>query len=57
MPPVSKRLRAYLPHQVVQSLGSTAGDCVGRFMQISVAVGEGALAARSAIGYVKKQCG
>ncbi len=31
-----------------------AGDCVGRFMQISVAVGEGALAARSAIGYVKK---
>jgi len=34
-----------------------AGDCVGRFMQISVAVGEGALAARSAIGYVKKQRG
>jgi thioredoxin reductase (NADPH) len=34
-----------------------AGDCVGRFMQISVAVGEGAVAARSAIGYVKKQGG
>lgn len=32
-----------------------AGDCVGRFLQISVAVGEGALAARSAIEYVKKQ--
>ncbi|GAB6057800.1 NAD(P)/FAD-dependent oxidoreductase [Desulfonatronum parangueonense] len=32
-----------------------AGDCVGRFLQISVAVGEGALAARSAIEYVKKK--
>jgi thioredoxin reductase (NADPH) len=31
-----------------------AGDCVGRFLQISVAVGEGALAARSAIGHAKK---
>lgn len=31
-----------------------AGDCVGRFLQISVAVGEGALAARSAIRYMKK---
>lgn len=30
-----------------------AGDCVGRFLQISVAVGEGALAARSAIEHVK----
>jgi thioredoxin reductase (NADPH) len=34
-----------------------AGDCVGRFLQISVAVGEGALAARSAIKYSKKHCG
>lgn len=33
-----------------------AGDCVGRFLQISVAVGEGALAARAAIGHVKKVC-
>lgn len=31
-----------------------AGDCVGRFLQISVAVGEGALAARAAIEHVKK---
>jgi thioredoxin reductase (NADPH) len=31
-----------------------AGDCVGRFLQISVAVGEGALAGREAINYVKK---
>jgi len=31
-----------------------AGDCVGRFLQISVAVGEGALAARAAIGHAKK---
>ena len=30
-----------------------AGDCVGRFLQISVAVGEGAIAARSAIKYIK----
>jgi thioredoxin reductase (NADPH) len=34
-----------------------AGDCVGRFLQISVAVGEGAIAARSAIKYVKQQSG
>lgn len=32
-----------------------AGDCVGRFLQISVAVGEGALAAKSAMTYVKKK--
>ncbi|WP_027185309.1 NAD(P)/FAD-dependent oxidoreductase [Desulfovibrio inopinatus] len=32
-----------------------AGDCVGRFLQISVAVGEGALAGRSAINYLKKK--
>lgn len=31
-----------------------AGDCVGRFLQISVAVGEGALAGRAAISYVKE---
>lgn len=31
-----------------------AGDCVGRFLQIAVAVGEGALAARQAINHVKK---
>ncbi len=31
-----------------------AGDCVGRFLQISVAVGEGALAGRAAIGHVKE---
>ena len=31
-----------------------AGDCTGGFMQISVAVGEGAKAARSAINYVKE---
>lgn len=33
-----------------------AGDCVGRFLQISVAVGEGAIAARSAIAHIKKDC-
>lgn len=33
-----------------------AGDCVGRFKQIAVAVGEGALAAREAITYVKQTC-
>lgn len=33
-----------------------AGDCVGNFLQISVAVGEGAKAARSAIDFVKKNC-
>ena len=33
-----------------------AGDCVGRFLQISVAVGEGAIAARGAISHVKKTC-
>ncbi len=32
-----------------------AGDCVGRFLQISVAVGEGAIAARSAINHLKGQ--
>lgn len=31
-----------------------AGDCVGRFLQISVAVGEGAKAGRAAISHVKK---
>ncbi len=31
-----------------------AGDCVGRFLQISVAVGEGAKAGRAAIGHIKK---
>ncbi len=30
-----------------------AGDCVGRFLQISVAVGEGAIAGHSAIAYLK----
>lgn len=34
-----------------------AGDCLGGFLQISVAVGEGAKAARSAIAYVKETCG
>lgn len=33
-----------------------AGDCLGGFLQISVAVGEGAVAAKSAISYVKKSC-
>ena len=33
-----------------------AGDCTGGFLQISKAVGEGAVAARSAISYVKKSC-
>ncbi len=33
-----------------------AGDCTGGFLQISVAVGEGALAARSAIDHVKSIC-
>ncbi|MFW5735535.1 MAG: NAD(P)/FAD-dependent oxidoreductase, partial [Oceanidesulfovibrio sp.] len=33
-----------------------AGDCLGGFLQISVAVGEGAIAAKSAISHVKKQC-
>lgn len=32
-----------------------AGDCVGRFLQIAVAVGEGALAAKNAMTYVKKK--
>jgi thioredoxin reductase (NADPH) len=31
-----------------------AGDCVGKFLQISVAVGEGALAAKAAMTHVKK---
>ncbi len=34
-----------------------AGDCLGGFMQISVAVGEGAKAGRSAIAYVKEKSG
>ncbi|OHD62872.1 MAG: thioredoxin reductase [Spirochaetes bacterium RBG_13_51_14] len=33
-----------------------AGDCTGGFLQISVAVGEGAAAAKSAIDYVKNIC-
>lgn len=33
-----------------------AGDCTGGFLQISVAVGKGAVAARSAISHVKKEC-
>lgn len=33
-----------------------AGDCTGKFLQIAVAVGEGALAARSAINYIRTQC-
>lgn len=33
-----------------------AGDCTGGFMQISVAVGEGAIAGRSAIEYVRNSC-
>ncbi len=33
-----------------------AGDCTGGFMQIAVAVGEGAKAGHAAISYVKKQC-
>lgn len=32
-----------------------AGDCVGRFLQISVAVGEGALAGQAAITHVKER--
>ncbi|HOK93462.1 MAG TPA: NAD(P)/FAD-dependent oxidoreductase [Spirochaetota bacterium] len=33
-----------------------AGDCTGGFLQIAVAVGSGAIAARSAISYVKESC-
>lgn len=33
-----------------------AGDCVGGFLQIAVAVGEGAKAAKAAISYIKKTC-
>ena len=33
-----------------------AGDCTGGFMQISVAVGEGAKAGKSAISHVRKVC-
>ncbi|GAB6035933.1 NAD(P)/FAD-dependent oxidoreductase [Fundidesulfovibrio butyratiphilus] len=33
-----------------------AGDCTGGYLQISVSVGEGALAARSAINHVKDVC-
>lgn len=32
-----------------------AGDCVGRFLQISVAVGEGAIAGKSALTYLKNK--
>lgn len=32
-----------------------AGDCLGRYLQISVAVGEGAMAGHSAISYVKNK--
>lgn len=32
-----------------------AGDCVGRFLQISVAVGEGAVAGRAAVDYVRNE--
>ena len=31
-----------------------AGDCTGGFKQISTAVGQGALAGKSAIEYIKK---
>lgn len=34
-----------------------AGDCVGHFMQISVAVGEGAKAGRAAIAHIKERKG
>lgn len=34
-----------------------AGDCVGHFMQISVAVGEGAKAGRAAIAHIKERAG
>lgn len=44
------------PQQATNLTGVfAAGDCVGRFLQISVAVGEGAMAAKSAIAYVKKK--
>jgi len=33
-----------------------AGDCTGGFLQISVAAGEGAIAGRSAIEYVRNTC-
>ncbi|GFK94479.1 Thioredoxin reductase [Fundidesulfovibrio magnetotacticus] len=33
-----------------------AGDCTGGFLQIAVAVGEGALAGRSAIAWLKSSC-
>lgn len=33
-----------------------AGDCTGGFLQISVAAGEGAVAGRSAIEYVRNNC-
>ncbi len=33
-----------------------AGDCTGRYLQISVAVGEGAITARSAIAWVRENC-
>ena len=34
-----------------------AGDCVGHFMQIGVAVGEGAKAGRAAIAHIKERLG
>jgi len=33
-----------------------AGDCTGGFLQIAVAVGEGALAGKSAISWLKEKC-
>ncbi len=33
-----------------------AGDCTGGFLQIAVAVGEGAKAAKAAISWLKKEC-
>lgn len=33
----------------------TAGDCTGGFLQVSTAVGEGALAAQSMIRYLKQK--
>ncbi|SKA70925.1 thioredoxin reductase (NADPH) [Desulfobaculum bizertense DSM 18034] len=42
-----------MQHTNVQGVFA-AGDCVGRFAQIAVAVGEGAVAAREAMSYLKK---
>ncbi len=45
------------PQQVTNIPGVfAAGDCVGRFAQIAVAVGEGAIAARQAIKYCREKC-